>query len=226
MTTPTARAALVATLLAPAAALPAQTGSAVNAATTITIVRVPTPWYAPNWLVTRRMRGTQTQYAGIDGLLFKAYAHASDRHFGGVYLWASAEQAYRWFNADWHARVLAQYGKADDVRYFSINHADATLPMLANPNSDAVAMLMLGNGSVGKQDGSNSGRPSSLFASYDVKTADGSAAVLTFWRSRADADRDARTYAARLGVPTAASWEWFSLPILLPTQQARNATTR
>ncbi|WP_353267466.1 hypothetical protein, partial [Gemmatimonas sp.] len=154
------------------------------------------------------------------------YAHASDRHFGGVYLWTSAAQAQRWFNADWHKRVRAQYGVAGDVRYFTIMHADAALPTEANPTSDAVAILMHGSGSVGTQGGSNSGRPSSLFASYDVQTADGSAAVLTFWRSRADADRDARTYAARLGVPTAASWEWFSLPILLPTQQARNATTR
>ena len=50
------------------------------------VVKVPTPWYAPKFFVTSKMRDTIPQYQAIAGLNFKAFSFAkADRHYGGVY---------------------------------------------------------------------------------------------------------------------------------------------
>ena len=49
------------------------------------VVKVPTPWYAPRFLVTSKMRDTIPQYQAIAGLNFKAFSFAkADGHFGGI----------------------------------------------------------------------------------------------------------------------------------------------
>jgi hypothetical protein len=62
-------------------------GLAANAPVAV-VVKVPTPWYAPRFFVTRRMRDTIPRYQAIPGLSFKAFSFArADGHYGGIYLW-------------------------------------------------------------------------------------------------------------------------------------------
>jgi len=83
----------------------------------VAFVRVPTPWYAPRWLVERRMRATQAQYAKLPGLVFKAYSfEQASGDFGGVYWWRERAAAEAWFNPEWFARVKRERGVAGDVR--------------------------------------------------------------------------------------------------------------
>ena len=88
---------MAATAVAPSAtamvSTPAQAQSAPGsivapAAAVVTIVRIPTPWYAPRFLVVRKMRESMPLYRSIDGLVHKAYSLARpDVRFGGISLW-------------------------------------------------------------------------------------------------------------------------------------------
>ena len=49
------------------------------------VVKVPTPWYAPRFFVTGKMRDTIAQYQAMPGLNFKAFSFArADGHYGGL----------------------------------------------------------------------------------------------------------------------------------------------
>lgn len=197
--------ALAASLAFPADAPPSDTAPAVP--TVITIVRVPRPWYAPEWLVTRRMRATLDQYRAIDGLFFKAYTHTTDRRFGGVYFWRDAASAEAWFNPAWFARVRSQYGVDGDVRRFSILRGAAQWPTAAQPSSDAVVLLTLAPDRAAAEAlaGGVVAR-----AWYVVADANGGFALLTLWDSHAGADA---WEAGHRGL----AHERFAAPILLPT---------
>lgn len=82
----------------------------------IAVVRVASPWWAPNFLITGRFVDSIPQYAAAPGLRHKAYTFTEPRQFGGVYLWESREAAQRWFNEAWHERVRRERGVDGDVR--------------------------------------------------------------------------------------------------------------
>jgi hypothetical protein len=182
----------------------------------ITVVRVPTPWYAPAWLVTRKMRGTLAQYDRIDGLLFKAYAHSTDRHFGGVYFWRDRASADAWFSPAWHQRVRDQYGMPGNVRRFTILHGAAQWPRTTDTHANAVAVLTLASADRSESQPSPTG---DLLAWYAVRDEQGRAATLTLWRTQQAAQRGLSTLAS------SSAQEWFQCPILLPsvTLAQRNA---
>ncbi len=95
----------------------------------VVIVRVPAPWWAPNFLITGRFIDSIPEYAKAPGLLHKSYTFSEQREFGGVYLWESRQTAEAWFNEAWHERVRKQRGVEGNVRMLDAKY---TVPGTAN----------------------------------------------------------------------------------------------
>jgi hypothetical protein len=79
------------------------------------VVRIPTPWWAPRFLVRRRFAQAVPEYARAPGLIRKAFTISDDGRFGGAYLWRSRADVDAWFDARWFARVRRRYGADADV---------------------------------------------------------------------------------------------------------------
>lgn len=100
----------------------------------IAVVRVPAPWWAPGFLITRRFIDSIPEYAGAPGLLHKAYTLSDHREFGGVYLWRTRADAEAWFTPAWHERVKRQRGVEGDVRLLDAVHTVKThAPLQGRP---------------------------------------------------------------------------------------------
>lgn len=82
---------------------------------TVTIVRVPAPWYATRGMIVRRMRKAVPEYEALDGLIRKDFVLTDDRQLGGLYRWASPEAADAFFDAAWHADIEDRYGVPADL---------------------------------------------------------------------------------------------------------------
>ncbi|MER2563434.1 MAG: YdhR family protein [Myxococcaceae bacterium] len=91
----------------------------------VVIVRVPTPWWAPNFLITGKFIDSIPEYAKAPGLLHKAYTFSEQREFGGVYLWESRRAAEAWFDEAWHERVRRHRGVDGDVRMLDAKYTVA-----------------------------------------------------------------------------------------------------
>jgi hypothetical protein len=200
------------------------------------VVKVPTPWYAPKFFVTSRMRDTIPQYQAIAGLNFKAFSFArSDGHYGGIYLWKDLHAARAWFTPQWFERVEQERGAAANVRVVEVVLALDNTPggTPANANSSAVATVVeisipagvskerIAQGYAAAVPGFQ--RVPGLLRKYFITTADGKFGGIYIWKDEASAnawftpawrDRVLKEY----GQP--ASLEWFDTPILLPGQDA------
>lgn len=95
----------------------------------VVIVRVPSPWWAPNFLITGKFIDSIPEYAKAPGLLHKSYTFSERREFGGVYLWESRQAAEAWFDEAWHERVRTQRGVEGNVRMLDAKY---TVPGSAN----------------------------------------------------------------------------------------------
>lgn len=104
--------------LTPAAAL-AQAGPAPAAGKVAVLVVVPTPPGLARQRIEAGMQATVPQYQKLPGLIRKYFTIGSDG-FGGMYLFESRAAADAWFNAAWHARVTATYGRDGQVTYFDV----------------------------------------------------------------------------------------------------------
>lgn len=109
----------------------------------VTLVKVKTPWYAPEALVVKKMREEVPTYLNLSGLNIKYFTLGKDGTYGGIYLWKDRNAAQAWFNDDWFAGVLARRGTAGDVRYFEApvvldNSARVALP----PDNSGYATLV------------------------------------------------------------------------------------
>lgn len=83
----------------------------------VVIVRVPTPRFAPKWLVRRKMRAAKGLYSGLAGLSFKCFTfERASGDFGGIYFWADRAAARSWFDDAWFARVRRERGAEASVR--------------------------------------------------------------------------------------------------------------
>ena len=203
------------------------------------VVKVPTPWYAPKFFVTSKMRDTIPQYQAIAGLNFKAFSFAkADRHYGGVYLWKDLDAARAWFTPQWFERVKQERGVAANVRAVEVVLALDNTPggTPANANSSAVATMveiptpagvskeLIAQGFAAAVPGFQ--KVPGLLRKYFITTADGKFGGIYIWKDEASAnawftpawrDRVLKEY----GQP--ASLEWFDTPILLPGQDAGGA---
>jgi len=189
----------------------------------IAVVTIPTPRFAPDWFVARRMRSTLPQYAAAAGLRWKAYTLMSEpRRFGGIYEWQDRAAADRWFDPAWFERIRTSYRPGGGVRFLEVLAAvdAAALPTNANERQDGVAYL---------QDVAATAEVTSvarviteacrsahglLFARL-LRADDGRRQLLTVWSSDVDAAAGHRRCAEATGVSSAIV-EQFRVPVLLP----------
>jgi hypothetical protein len=206
---------------------------------TVVIVRVPTPWYAPRFLVTSRMRGSLVEYSNLAGLAFKAYSfERGSGDYGGIYLWKNTEMPQNWFNKEWFDRVRRERGADAYVRMFpapiSIDNVPGGVPL--DKDSKAVATLVEVDTPAGvTREALEKGLLDSvptyqkvpgLLRKYFIMTDKGTFGGVYVWRDEASAnawftpaftERVVKTYGKAPRI------EWFDIPILAPSVNPGNA---
>lgn len=194
---------------------------------TIAVVRVPAPWWAPGFLITRRFIDSIPEYASAPGLLHKAYTLSDHREFGGVYLWSSRAEAEAWFTPAWHERVRRLRGVDGDVRLLDARHTVETqAPLQGRPlahhgleTSACVTWLASEPGATLTLEGLSQVLPlaTGLVRSSFVTESDGRLGAVLLFSSR-DAARaywsTARLESVR-GVMGPHTLTWFDAPVLL-----------
>jgi hypothetical protein len=195
----------------------------------VVFTRVPTPWWAPDFLVTRRFIDSLPTYAAMPKLAHKAYTLSEDRRFGGLYLWADRESAERAFDAAWHERVRKTRGVDGDVRILdapwtvegvpasgtALPHhalrADAAVVWVWAPAvDDATARL--------RALAEAHGLPGGVVRASLVTDASGGAGLVELWASADEARvfwTAARQRAAQDALGAEVSVTWFKAPVLL-----------
>jgi heme-degrading monooxygenase HmoA len=205
---------------------------------TLVIVRVPAPWWAPNFLITGKFIESIPEYAKAPGLLHKSYTLSERREFGGVYLWDSRRSAEAWFDEKWHQRVKAQRGVDGDVRMLEARYTlGSTTELTGKPlpqhglrTEAAITWLSSEPGL----------EPSKLEALANVlpqvnglvrvtfgTEQDGRLGVVTIWSSQAAAQRywtDERRSAVR-SVIGAHVLSTFEVPVVLDAALAKRERT-
>lgn len=86
----------------------------------VSIVNVPSPWYAPGFIVNGRMQDAIPDYAALPGLDFKYFTTSKQGTLGGIYLWQSKASAEAFYNDAWHARIQETYGQNADLKFFKL----------------------------------------------------------------------------------------------------------
>lgn len=86
----------------------------------VSIVNVPSPWYAPEFVVNGRMQDAIPDYAVIPGLDFKYFTTSDQGTLGGIYLWQSKASAEAFYNDAWHARIQETYGQEADLKFYKL----------------------------------------------------------------------------------------------------------
>jgi hypothetical protein len=195
----------------------------------VVFTRVPTPWWAPDFLVTRRFIDSLPVYAAMPKLAHKAYTLSEDRRFGGLYLWDDRASAERAFDAAWHERVRKTRGVDGDVRILdapwtvqgvpasgrSLRHhalrVDAAVVWLWAPAVDDAPRRLRALAEA-------HGLPGGVVRASLVTDGSGGAGVVELWAS-ADAARAfwtaERQRQAQGALGAEVSVTWFKAPVLL-----------
>ncbi|MBL8685797.1 MAG: hypothetical protein JNK05_41865 [Myxococcales bacterium] len=87
---------------------------------TLAIVRVRTPWYAPNFVVRSRFRDAVPEYEALAALDAKYFILTEDGRFGGIYLWSSRRDATEFYSDTWRRDIRARRGSDPDLRLFDV----------------------------------------------------------------------------------------------------------
>jgi hypothetical protein len=205
----------------------------------LAIVRIPAPWWAPRFVITRKFIQSIPEYAAAAGLEQKAYTVADDGRFGGVYLWESRPAAEAWFNRAWHERVIKTRGVDGDVRILDAiwtvpGNTQATGEELSlhGLKTDAVATWVSSTAVVPATEreprlralAASHGAAAGLVRVSFVAASDGEIGAVALWSSRAAAEAFwTSDRAASLGraVGSAVEVTWFSAPVLLDSAAAK-----
>lgn len=194
----------------------------------VVIVKVPKPWYAPNWLVERKMREAVPLYRRIPGLSYKIFSLARPGgEFGGIYLWHDRAAAQTWFGPGWYKRVRDERGVEPEVRMFVATRVfDRTSAMKSGTAEDAVVTMITRT-----QTGVDTPAPlldlgaEGLLRAYLIDTPDNRTGGVYLWRDEAAAKRSlgsAWQRAHRASYGSAPRIEWFDAPILTPSTLPAN----
>lgn len=87
--------------------------------TTITLIEVPRPWYAPRGTIVRRMVEKLPVYQSADGLVEKHFILSDQKTLGGFYRWEGRAQADAFFNEAWAGDIQRRYGKPAQREWFT-----------------------------------------------------------------------------------------------------------
>jgi heme-degrading monooxygenase HmoA len=207
----------------------------------VVIVKVAKPWYAPNFLVVRKMRAALPQYQRIPGLTYKIFSLARPGgEFGGIYLWQDRASAEAWFNPAWYRRVKTERGVDADVRMFdapmmldnisfatdetsvsSVEDAVVTLVTLPVPAGTAREQTLRGF----EAEMAIERRAPGLLRRYAIITGEGRFGGAYLWRDEAAAKRwfdAAWLRKAKELYGREPQVEWFDAPILVPSALPAN----
>ena len=231
-------------LLASAFAAPTMAQSAApigdteTASAVAVIVKVPKPWYAPKWLIVRRMRDTIPRYEALPGLAYKAFSLTqADGQFGGIYLWKDSASAKAWFTKAWFERVEKERGAKPDVHSFEVPVAIDNTPggTPADNDSDTVATLVTmtksaGLDRLGLVADFTASIPTDkavpgLLRKYFIIADDGKFGGIYLWKDEVSAQHwlnDGWKQRLHTRYGSEATIEWFETPILLPTKVGTN----
>jgi hypothetical protein len=210
-----------------------------NEARVVTVVRIPKPWWAPRFVVESRFVDAIGQYALIDGLEYKAFTLSDLGQFGGIYLWQTPKAASAWFDNAWHERVQRKYNVSADLQVFdalwTVDGPDRAtgevLPQRAL-KSHAVAVLVLSEHSIerGRQEellrafAVDHGLAPGLVRLNFIRDTQGHIGVAELWSSREAAETywtPTRRMQAAGKLQSSLSQAWFSAPVLLDAEQAK-----
>lgn len=166
------------------AAFAQQTTSTDTAADrVVTIVKVPRPWYAADFLIHRGFRKAIPQYSAIDGLEHKMFTLAEDGRFGGIYLWRTRAQAESWFGPAWQQRVRASYGEPS-IDWYSVQRVmeGPARAGLAADHAEAVATLVDAQAAATVSDSAPG-----LVRRYELRDPQGRRTDILLWQDLAQA---------------------------------------
>jgi hypothetical protein len=215
--------------LAISSAAPTGAGTPAPAQPSLSIVRVPTPWYAPRFMVVRKMRDSIPDYERVPGLSRKIYTLTPDAdRYGGIYHWSDRARAEAWFSPAWFTRVEKERGAPGEVRHFTVLRSVEHAPP---PASDAVAVFATidaGNDAAARVAALRAtlvGTPAGLLREDEV-SGGGSVGILLLWRDTAAASHWlGASWAARAAqaLGTVPALEWYDAPIVLDSTLPANA---
>ncbi len=213
-------------------AMAAQPSPATVNGPAVVIVKVPKPWYAPTWLVERKMRDAIPQYQRITGLSFKIFSFARPgAEFGGIYLWHDRATAQAWFGPAWYKRVRDERGVEPQVRIHDTTQVvDRTSGVELDAVEEAVVTVITrkkAGGGTGKGADAplvDHQRPG-LLRAYLIDTSDDRTGGVYLWRDEAAAKRAlnaAWQREQRTLYGSSPRIEWFDAPILTPSTLPAN----
>ncbi len=206
----------------------------------VVVVEVPRPWYAPDFLIVRKMSSAMPTYRAIPGLRYKAFTLAKPSgDFGGIYLWQDRASAEAWFSPAWYQRIREERGVEPKLRMFSADGVFERKQQTARAerNDDAVATLV----SMPKSTDRSAWAAQSLqeraapglLRLYEISTPGAGVGRVYLWRDQAAAEGWFDTaWRARMRklAQTEARIEWFDAPILMraapPLTTQRTAIAR
>ena len=86
--------------------------------------------------ITKTFQVTAPRYQGMPGLLRKNYWVSEDgRRAGGIYVWASRQDADRVYTAEWKKSVEEKYGAPPVIEYLHspvmVDNRDGTISIAA-----------------------------------------------------------------------------------------------
>jgi heme-degrading monooxygenase HmoA len=228
-------AAVMPVLTTQSASAQAQIGVFSAPSASVAIVKIPKPWYAPNFFVALKMRDTVALYENLPGLTYKAFTIAQpDQEFGGAYLWKDRVEMEKWFNPAWFERVEKERGHQANVRFFSapvvvVNQATAldvayitTLVTIKTPANITREQVLAEFASAALTYQKVPG----LIRKYFVLSDDGKFGGVYLWDSKLSAqtwfspvwsERAAKRFGSE------AQLEWFDTPIAITSKLAPNA---
>jgi heme-degrading monooxygenase HmoA len=200
----------------------------------VAIVKVPKPWYAPNFLVVSKMKDTVPQYEQLPGLNYKIFTLTQlDGQFGGIYLWQNRTAAQNWFGPAWRERVLKERGHSADVRFFQSPVVVTNAPAVAGSTYIATLVTITKPAQVSQERLVTEFTASApayqkvpgLLRKYFIITDDGKFGGVYLWDTQASAEKwfnAAWREQARTTYGAEANIEWFDAPIVTPSKLADN----
>ncbi len=105
--------------MTPAAVLAQADPAPAAAGKVAVLVVISTPPGITRQRIEAGMQAAVPQYQKLPGLIRKYFTVNGDG-FGGIYLFQSRAIAESWFNATWHERVKATYGRDGQVTIFDV----------------------------------------------------------------------------------------------------------
>jgi hypothetical protein len=82
-----------------------------------------TPWYAPAWLIRKKMKDSIPDFEKREGLVLKLYTINPDSTFGGFYIWRDQTQLKSYYTPQRLKQIEEKRGAPPLLRTFELTQA-------------------------------------------------------------------------------------------------------